>query len=551
MKRAHEVEAANPIVAYYCSFYSLRRAVELRDKQDEVANRFVTGLLEKCDAQKAAIGPDPGTHRGIVEEFALNVFDQADSEDREGRATRDTAVTFYAAMCFMEVCCVFATLTPDLEERIRYAKWKASQILKALREGQTPAPGIPAPIDPADAAQADPSALPPPMHPHQPHAASPHATPSSLALLDAAAPASSTASPAAAAAAYPPPTGPGAGVGGAPELKPGESGVDDTVPPAPEVREYESDLQEYQPAPDGPSTTATPDAYAYPLAAPPYPSSEDPSPLPTPRDAPPANPYPTSLPPPAFAADPPPIYAADPPPVYSAETPPMYGADPPPVYAADPPPMYAADPPTSFTSTPPPHDMGHARPYYPSGPAPPPQVIPMPPASGAVVQLADQFGNSMHLGGGKPDPGAMVALPPVHSMQMMPPPAYGRVANVGMPPGSMGVQPGSLGMGPAHSTHLDGGFPLQGGKVHAAHGAPLHTQALSPSHPPMHSHPPPKHPSPHMTQHEILPQANYRPNVSDFIEAQRFARHAVSAIDFQDVAGAILNLEKALRLMTG
>lgn len=143
MARAREVEADEPIIAYYCSYYSLTKAIELRDISDESANRFVTGLLEKCEALKKTLPPDNGTHRNIVEEFALRVFDRADDEDRADRATKATARTFYAAMCFFEVCSVFGPLPDDLIERLRYAKWKAADITKALREGRRPVPGAP------------------------------------------------------------------------------------------------------------------------------------------------------------------------------------------------------------------------------------------------------------------------------------------------------------------------------------------------------------------------------------------------------------------------
>lgn len=143
MARAREVEADEPIVAYYCSYYSLTKAIELRDASDDSANRFVTGLLEKCETLKKSLPPDNGTHRGIVEEFALRVFERADNEDRADHATKATARTFYAAMCFFEVCSVFGPLADDFIERLRYAKWKAADITKALREGRRPIPGAP------------------------------------------------------------------------------------------------------------------------------------------------------------------------------------------------------------------------------------------------------------------------------------------------------------------------------------------------------------------------------------------------------------------------
>lgn len=44
---------------------------------------------------------------------------------------------------FLEVLRVFGDAGEEVEERIRYAKWKASDILKALNEGMVPHPGPP------------------------------------------------------------------------------------------------------------------------------------------------------------------------------------------------------------------------------------------------------------------------------------------------------------------------------------------------------------------------------------------------------------------------
>lgn len=152
MARAREIESIQPVVAYHCNYYSLKKAIELRDPSDPAAMRFVTGLLEKCETAKATLPPDEdGAHRALVVEFALSVFDRADSEDRAERATKDTALTFYAAMCFLEVCSVFGPLGDELEERLRYAKWKAADITKALKEGRKPIPGAPGEAEARDA----------------------------------------------------------------------------------------------------------------------------------------------------------------------------------------------------------------------------------------------------------------------------------------------------------------------------------------------------------------------------------------------------------------
>jgi vacuolar protein sorting-associated protein VTA1 len=74
--------------------------------------------------------------------FALRVFGRVDNEDRAGRANLETAKRFRAAADFL---CVyrgsFDSEDEDIKEKEKYAKWKAGDIVKALREGRTPMAG--------------------------------------------------------------------------------------------------------------------------------------------------------------------------------------------------------------------------------------------------------------------------------------------------------------------------------------------------------------------------------------------------------------------------
>jgi len=85
--------------------------------------------------------------------MADKVFDKADSEDRGGVANKGTAKSFYAAGTFYEICQQFYKKSVDEEtdetlemreeeeQRRLYCKWKATEILNAIKEGRTPTPG--------------------------------------------------------------------------------------------------------------------------------------------------------------------------------------------------------------------------------------------------------------------------------------------------------------------------------------------------------------------------------------------------------------------------
>ncbi|CAG8813641.1 2187_t:CDS:2, partial [Dentiscutata erythropus] len=54
-----------------------------------------------------------------------------------------TAKNFLAAAIFLELLKIFGELSSENQEKIKYSKWKATQIIKALKDGQIPTPGPP------------------------------------------------------------------------------------------------------------------------------------------------------------------------------------------------------------------------------------------------------------------------------------------------------------------------------------------------------------------------------------------------------------------------
>lgn len=94
-----------------------------------------------CQHKLVVDGVSKEDGRARVESFALQVFAAADNEDRNGSATQQTAHQFYAAYVFMDVCRQWGELASDLEQKIKYAMWKAADINRAIKEGRQPKPG--------------------------------------------------------------------------------------------------------------------------------------------------------------------------------------------------------------------------------------------------------------------------------------------------------------------------------------------------------------------------------------------------------------------------
>lgn len=143
LQRADELQKHEPLVAYYCRLFAMERGLRIPQKErTKTTNSILVSLMNQLEKDKKSLklGPEDNLY---VEGFASNVFAKADKQDRAGRADLNTAKTFYAASIFFEVLTQFGELAPDIEQKLKYAVWKAADIRKALKEGRNPEPGPP------------------------------------------------------------------------------------------------------------------------------------------------------------------------------------------------------------------------------------------------------------------------------------------------------------------------------------------------------------------------------------------------------------------------
>ena len=161
LQRAEEVQRVDPKVAYYCRMRAVEEGLGLPERSAAVTALLgsVVTKLERAKAEGLELGDEDSVH---VEGFAVGVFARADKADRAGVADLNTAKAFYAASVFLEVCTQFGELDEDLAAKQKYAAWKASDIRKALKRGDKPAPGGPNERPPA------PFSAPPPDQPRPP-----------------------------------------------------------------------------------------------------------------------------------------------------------------------------------------------------------------------------------------------------------------------------------------------------------------------------------------------------------------------------------------------
>ncbi|KAJ2491348.1 hypothetical protein IWW37_002337 [Coemansia sp. RSA 2050] len=192
VQRAQETSGVDPVVSYFCKYYAARLAITSGNSaagggsggSSGSGDAFLSRLLDELEAEKQKIGDsdsmrNDGAASAHVLAFALRVFARADTEDREGRGTKATAKTFIIASQFLQVLASFGALEAGVAEKIKYAKWRATEILKAAREGRAASPPAAAAAAAADDNDALgwPSPPPPPPPPAPLPPASPPAPP--------------------------------------------------------------------------------------------------------------------------------------------------------------------------------------------------------------------------------------------------------------------------------------------------------------------------------------------------------------------------------------
>ncbi|GKV38726.1 hypothetical protein SLEP1_g46608 [Rubroshorea leprosula] len=158
LQRADELQKHDHLVAYYCRLYAMERGLKIpNSERTKTTNALLASLMNQLEKDKKSLklGPEDNLH---LEGFALNVFAKADKQDRAGKADLNTAKTFYAASIFFEILNQFGPIQPDLEQKQKYAAWKAADISKAIKEGRKPIPGPPAGDDDLSVLTSPPSA---------------------------------------------------------------------------------------------------------------------------------------------------------------------------------------------------------------------------------------------------------------------------------------------------------------------------------------------------------------------------------------------------------
>lgn len=151
IKIANDIEKRDPVVAYWIRMYSLETALKI-DKNSPECKKFLRDILICLENFKQSHKTEDRVTNETVgqahfENYVMNIFNMADTLDRNGEGSKKVASMFFMATMLFETMSVFGNLSEELQQRSKYAKFKAAYILKCIKSGQTPKPG---PIDNAD-----------------------------------------------------------------------------------------------------------------------------------------------------------------------------------------------------------------------------------------------------------------------------------------------------------------------------------------------------------------------------------------------------------------
>eukprot|EP00045_Choanoeca_perplexa_P009561 m.92501 g.92501 ORF g.92501 m.92501 type:complete len:371 (+) comp14948_c0_seq1:207-1319(+) len=148
VKLADAFEPRTPAVSYYCYFHVLNEAIS-NHSSDNTCRPYLVALMTYVEEMKNSM-PDDTTIRDqdqgkqLVRTVATAMFEKANQQDLAGQATKGTADLFYKAASLFEVMAQFKGAAEEVAEPRKYAKAKASHIIKCVKEGRQPTPG---PID--------------------------------------------------------------------------------------------------------------------------------------------------------------------------------------------------------------------------------------------------------------------------------------------------------------------------------------------------------------------------------------------------------------------
>ncbi|KAK4879507.1 hypothetical protein RN001_007653 [Aquatica leii] len=149
MKVAEEHDERNVVISYWSRMYACEAAMKsISGKKPPEVTQFLVSIMEWLEVVKkehadldGIINPTVG--HALVEEYALQLFNYADSQDKAEKFGKNVVKAFYTSGILMDILQQFGQLPDEMFNKRKYAKWKAAYIHNCLKLGEQPFSGPP------------------------------------------------------------------------------------------------------------------------------------------------------------------------------------------------------------------------------------------------------------------------------------------------------------------------------------------------------------------------------------------------------------------------
>ncbi|KAH6695477.1 Vta1 like-domain-containing protein [Plectosphaerella plurivora] len=144
LNRGNQLRQFKPAITYWCEYWAVRQILmkQLHNADDECL-AFTTNLMDQLEKTKTEHADeeaitDEAVGQALVEQFAQQTFDRAERTMTANKVTRQTADTLDAASTFFQLLNAWGPLDAETQKKVKYAKWNAARILRAIKDGEDP-----------------------------------------------------------------------------------------------------------------------------------------------------------------------------------------------------------------------------------------------------------------------------------------------------------------------------------------------------------------------------------------------------------------------------
>eukprot|EP00922_Rhytidocystis_sp_ex-Travisia-forbesii_P039055 GHVS01058154.1.p1 GENE.GHVS01058154.1~~GHVS01058154.1.p1 ORF type:complete len:343 (-),score=50.34 GHVS01058154.1:254-1282(-) len=144
INRADELHEHCPMASFYCRLFVGEQLSLLRGQPgppDPGVDKLLMEQIDKAEQLKSLSNSDPSVApftKQEFENFCLGVFKRAYDDDQSGIICQSTLQRYFCAGLFLDVLGQFGPLSPEMEQKRKYSRWRATCIKRSLDLGETP-----------------------------------------------------------------------------------------------------------------------------------------------------------------------------------------------------------------------------------------------------------------------------------------------------------------------------------------------------------------------------------------------------------------------------